>query len=336
MLAFSDSRSTSSAWPLIAFRHHHMYIRFPFIFHPTQKRTPSVDQRGTPFGWLRQETRCPIPDSPALDRPGNMDTIAIVALHFLKYALAVSPRSMSLIIIQDELLPLSCTGQGHDPSNPSDLARNDVCGDYALTLVDALDSFVVFGDHQGFAEAVQTVIHTVSFDKEVKIQVFEATIRVLGGLLSAHLFAQDPKYGFSPHMPWYDGQLLVLARDLGHRLLPAFTASTTGMPYSRIHLKNGVPKDETSETCAAAAGSLMLEFATLSRLTGEPVFERVARKAMQAVWNRRSSMDLLGNSLSVHTGNWLFPQSSIGAGIDSILCALTKHGRDVAAENISQ
>lgn len=84
----------------------------------------------------------------------------------------------------DELRPISCTGQGYDRTNPSDLARNDVCGDFALTLVDSLDSFVVFGDHQGFKDAVRNTIDHVSFDKDVKVQVFEVTIRVLGGLLS--------------------------------------------------------------------------------------------------------------------------------------------------------
>lgn len=164
------------------------------------------------------------------------------------------------------------------------------------------------------------MIDTVTFhDKDVNVQVFEATIRVLGGLLSAHNFAIDPRYNFQGHMPWYEGQLLDMARDLGHRMLPAFTHSATGMPYSRINLSTGLDKAQTHETCSAAAGSLMLEFATLSRLTGEPVFEQAARKAMHAVWNRRSSLGLLGNSINMQSGHWLFPQSSIGAGIDSIL-----------------
>ena len=32
-----------------------------------------------------------------------------------------------------------------------------------------------------------------SFDYDVNVSVFETTIRILGGLLSAHLFAIDPK-----------------------------------------------------------------------------------------------------------------------------------------------
>ena len=102
-------------------------------------------------------------------------------------------------------------------------------------------------------------------------QVFEATIRMLGGLISAHQLATSPHHNFT--LPWYENQLLTLALDLGHRLLPAFTSSQTGMPYARVNLRHGVVRDESQETCAAGAGSLLLEFVTLSRLTGDVVFE---------------------------------------------------------------
>ena len=56
--------------------------------------------------------------------------------------------------------------------------------------------------------------------------MFEANIRLLGGLLSAHLLASDSSLGLM-RMP-YDGQLLSLATDLGDRLMEAFEASPTG------------------------------------------------------------------------------------------------------------
>eukprot|EP00897_Mesotaenium_endlicherianum_P005501 jgi/Mesen1/497/ME000104S10588 len=43
----------------------------------------------------------------------------------------------------------------------------------------------------------------------------------------------------------YDGELLRLAEDLGHRLLPAFD-TPTGIPYGSINLKHGVAHDETT------------------------------------------------------------------------------------------
>ena len=151
------------------------------------------------------------------------------------------------------------------------------------------------------------------FDVDSKVQVFETVIRGGGGLLSAHLFAVGdlPIKGYHPNdqsssqndrggqqalsIQWlngfvYDGQLLRLAQDLAHRILPAFNTAT-GIPYPRVNLRYGVPfygnspvnqntesgqcqatqnpKVELTETCSAGAGSLILEFATLSRLTAD-------------------------------------------------------------------
>jgi hypothetical protein len=38
-------------------------------------------------------------------------------------------------------------------------------------------------------------------------------------------------------------------------------------------LRYGLMPDEGTETCTAGAGSLLLEFATLSRLLGDPIYE---------------------------------------------------------------
>lgn len=68
----------------------------------------------------------------------------------------------------------------------------------------------------------------------------------------------------------------------------------------------------------AGAGSLILEFATLSRLTGDPSFEKAAKKAFFAIWNRKSDIGLVGNTINIRTGDWISPEVlSIGAGIDS-------------------
>ncbi|KAG8747282.1 alpha mannosidase-like protein, partial [Ceratobasidium sp. 428] len=217
----------------------------------------------------------------------------------------------------DELMPKSCRGRGPDWANPSNIGINDVMANFSLTLVDNLDSFVAFNNYSGFDWAVRQTINVVSFDQDAKPQVFEITIRGMGGLLSAHMFASDlvGQWGFG--LPWYRDELLHLAHDLGKRLLPAFNTST-GIPFARINLRHGVPPKETFETCTAGAGSLLLEFTTLSRLTGDPRFEQVARKAFFAIWNRRSDLGLLPNTINLATGRWLQPEiAGIGAGIDS-------------------
>jgi hypothetical protein len=192
---------------------------------------------------------------------------------------------------------------------------------------------------------------TCGFELDSKVQVFETNIRGVGGLLSAHLFAAGelPIRGYEPDwyihedgilgVDWedfvYDGQLLRLAYDLATRLLPAFD-TPTGLPYPRVNLKYGIPfyRDsehgvcrldgtstdprEITETCAAGAGSLVLEFTTLSRLTGDLRFEKLAKQAFWAVWERRSAIGLIGNGLDAETGQWTLPPlAGIGAGVDS-------------------
>ncbi|KAH7100649.1 glycoside hydrolase [Auriculariales sp. MPI-PUGE-AT-0066] len=213
------------------------------------------------------------------------------------------------------LRPLSCTGRGPDWNNPNNIAVNDVAGNFSVTLVDVLDTFVVLQDRPGFDDAVRKVVQHVTFDVDTRPQVFETTIRALGGLISGHIFASEPRYGFA--LDWYNGELLTLALDLGERLLPAFQTST-GIPYARVHLRRGVLKGETHESCTAGAGSLILEFATLSRLSGDDRFEKAAFRAFFAIWNLRSDIGLVGNTVDIWRGAWTSPAiATIGAGIDS-------------------
>lgn len=65
------------------------------------------------------------------------------------------------------------------------------------------------------------------------------------------------------------------------------------MPYGTVNLKHGVPKGETTVTCTAGVGTFLIEFGTLSRLTGDPVFEKVAMRALRSLWNSRSKIGLV-------------------------------------------
>jgi mannosidase alpha-like ER degradation enhancer 2 len=111
-----------------------------------------------------------------------------------------------------------------------------------------------------------------------------------------------------------DKRLLALADDLGTRLLPAFN-SPTGMPYVFVNLKTGAVRGET--TNPAEVGTLLLEFGTLSKLTGKPIYYEKAKRALVEVYNRRSPIGLVGSAINVKTGEWTDPVSHISGGIDS-------------------
>jgi mannosidase alpha-like ER degradation enhancer 3 len=98
---------------------------------------------------------------------------------------------------------------------------------------------VVLGDLERFEESVRKVIDTVTFDSDLVVSVFETNIRVVGGLLSAHVLAEHVKTRELRAMDWYRGELLNMALDCAHRLLPAFNSST-GLPYPRVNLRSGL------------------------------------------------------------------------------------------------
>ncbi|HXY68225.1 MAG TPA: glycoside hydrolase family 47 protein [Gemmatimonadales bacterium] len=189
----------------------------------------------------------------------------------------------------DELLPLS---RGFRDWHPAPLL---------MTPVDAYDTMLLLGLTDQAARAKALILDSLSFDRDFDVQVFEITIRLLGGLLSAHQLDGDPRF-------------LALARDLGNRLLPAF-GSPTGMPYRFVNLRTGAVSGPVSNP--AEVGTLMLEFGTLSKLTGDPRFYDAAKRAVVALYQRRSPVGLVGSTIDVRTGGWVDRDSHVSGGIDS-------------------
>ncbi|XP_010542915.1 PREDICTED: alpha-mannosidase I MNS4 isoform X2 [Tarenaya hassleriana] len=208
----------------------------------------------------------------------------------------------------DELKPLSCEGE-------------DTLGGYALTLIDSLDTLALLGDRANFTSSVEWIGKNLQFNINKTVSVFETSIRVLGGLLSAHLIASD--YATGMRIPSYDNELLVLAEDLARRMLPAFD-TPTGIPFGSVNLMHGVDKHESKITSTAGGGTLTLEFGVLSRLTNDPVFEQVAKNAVRGLWARRSNLDLVGAHINVFTGEWTQKDAGIGTSIDSFYEYLLK------------
>jgi mannosidase alpha-like ER degradation enhancer 2 len=207
---------------------------------------------------------------------------------------------------EDELKPISCSGQ-------------NTWGNFSLTLIDALDTFAVMNDIKGFEDAL-TKVEKINFDMDINISVFETTIRVLGGLLSSHLIAKEL---VEKKKIQYHDELLVLAEDLGQRLLPAYD-TPTGMPFGSINLKRGVQPDETTETCTATIGTCSIEFAWLSILTNNPIYEFTCRRAIHSLWSHRTRKGLIGAHIDVFTGIWTEAAFSISGGVDSFYEYLLK------------
>jgi hypothetical protein len=226
----------------------------------------------------------------------------------------------------DELRPLSC--RGHDTQ-----------GGVALTLLDSLSTALAMNDTARLAPAVLWAAGQggpladvgaqragparggrLSFAVDARVHTFELTIRALGGLLSAHTYVSR-----SPHaVPGYGGGLLAAAVDLADRLAPAFD-TPTGIPTSWVNLARGPVPGDTRITCTACAGTLTLEFAALSALTGNATYGRLATRAAAALAAAASpATGLVGNTLSVDTAAWTRRDAGVGAGVDSYVEYLLK------------
>ena len=191
---------------------------------------------------------------------------------------------------------------GHDELLPLSKGFKDWYGtSLYMTPVDALDTLILMGLTQQADETRELIARNLSFDKDIYVKNFEITIRMLGGLLSSYQLTGDKR-------------LLALAEDLGKRLLPAFR-SPTGMPYVFVNLKTGAVRG--TESNPAEVGSLLLEFGTLSKLTGNPVYYEKAKRALVEIYNRRSPIGLVGESINVETGKWTATDSHVSGGIDS-------------------
>jgi len=191
---------------------------------------------------------------------------------------------------------------GHDALKPLSRQPHDWYGTSLLmTPVDAFDTMVLMGLDAGAAEAKRLILDSLSFDKDIEVQAFEIIIRLLGGLLSAYELDGDPRF-------------LALADDLGTRLLPIFD-SPTGLPYRYVHLQTGKTRDAVNNP--AEIGTSLLEFGTLSRLTGKSMYYEKSKRALVELHARRSAIGLVGSRINVETGEWVGTTSHIGGGIDS-------------------
>jgi mannosidase alpha-like ER degradation enhancer 2 len=191
---------------------------------------------------------------------------------------------------------------GHDDLKPISKTCRDWYGTPVLmTAVDSLDSLYILGFKKEADETREYVVKNLSFDKDIPVQNFEITIRILGGLLSSYQITGDKR-------------LLDLADDLGRRLLPVFD-SPTGLPYKYVNLKSGKTSGEISNP--AETGTLLIEFGTLAKLTGKRVYYDKAKRALVETYNRRSSIGLVGTNINVETGKWTNTDSHVSAEIDS-------------------
>uniref|UniRef100_A0A3B3Z3X8 alpha-1,2-Mannosidase n=1 Tax=Poecilia mexicana TaxID=48701 RepID=A0A3B3Z3X8_9TELE len=159
---------------------------------------------------------------------------------------------------------------GHDELKPISKSFSEWFG-LGLTLIDSLDTMWIMGLKEEFAEARSWVEKELSFDKNVEVNLFETTIRILGGLLSCYHLTGDQLF-------------LDKAKDLGSRLMPAFKTPSK-IPFSDVNIGKGTahPPRWTSDSTVAEVTSIQLEFRELSHLTQDPQYQDAVNEVMRLV-----------------------------------------------------
>jgi mannosyl-oligosaccharide alpha-1,2-mannosidase len=159
--------------------------------------------------------------------------------------------------MKDELTPLTGTGK-------------NTFGGWAATLVDSLDTLWIMdlkSDFRDAAAAAATLDWSATEDGAANL--FETTIRHLGGLLSAYDLSGEPA-------------LLQKARELGEMLYVAFDTPNR-LPGFWINFNDALQGRQVAgvHDPSASPASLTLEMTRLSQLTGDPKFYDAADRVTQ-------------------------------------------------------
>lgn len=124
------------------------------------------------------------------------------------------------------------------------------------TIVDSLDTLWIMGLKDEFNQARGWVARSLDFDVARDISVFETTIRVVGGLLSAYDLSKDKMF-------------LDRCKELADKLMPAYESAPNGIPYTTINLHSAIvsnPSWNGGLSILAEAGTVQLEFHYLSHV----------------------------------------------------------------------
>ncbi|KAI8302125.1 Mannosyl-oligosaccharide 1,2-alpha-mannosidase [Colletotrichum sp. SAR11_59] len=148
-------------------------------------------------------------------------------------------------------------------------------------IVDSLDTMMLMNLTEPLSDARKWLHRSLTWDQDQDVNTFETTIRMLGGLLSAHYLSTQLPHAASKR----DSVYLSKAIDLADRLLVAFD-SDSGIPYASVNIgkKKGIPSHaDGGSSSTAEAATVQLEMKYLSYLTGNDVYWKKAERVMKVL-----------------------------------------------------
>lgn len=219
----------------------------------------------------------------------------------------------------DEFHPVSQTSK-----NIGCKTMSESCPPTGWIIVDGLDTAMIMNLTSRVAQAREWIKTSLDFAKvDSEMSTFETTIRILGGLLSAHYLSVS----FPDLAPQRDDDIgakgedlyIEKATDLADRLLGAFD-SPTGIPYSSCILNSSrgvASRGDMGAASTAEAGTLQLELKYVAKLTGEPLYWERAELVMSAIDAPRQEANLVPIFINPENGEYRGENIRLGSRGDS-------------------
>lgn len=186
-------------------------------------------------------------------------------------------------------------------------------------IIDASDTLLYvhsYSNNQTIRETVQNeieiiadwCINTLDYDIDADVNIFETTIRMLGGLLSSYYLMEttynNTNYSYNNNNTLKSNIFLEKAIDLADRLIPAFNQSITGIPYSSINLHSGHAKRNHVDIGASSTAeftTLQLEFKYLSILTGDDKYWKYVESVYKPLYENNNLIDSYDSLIPIYT-----------------------------------
>ncbi|KAF5357263.1 hypothetical protein D9756_006499 [Leucocoprinus leucothites] len=205
---------------------------------------------------------------------------------------------------------------GHDDLAPRSQGYLDSRNGWGASVVDGMSTMLIMDLEDYFLEAVNftsniNFSHSKTLDT---VSVFETTIRYLGGLLSAYELSGERH-----------PILVTKAREVADKLSYAWVGNND-IPFGHLDFASDTPMMST--TNIAEAGTLLVEWGTLSKHTGNDRYRQLAEKAMRRIATNPSPLPgLAAQGIDPFSGSPVGGYITWGGGSDSYFEYLIKYTR---------
>lgn len=239
------------------------------VYHPASKFA-----EGT-FDWAKLEQHYPVTSFAPLPRPAELQGLPRVQHAFGPESDEARSLRLSRQTQVKQALARCWTAYRErawlsDELTPISGGNRTTFGGWAATLVDSLDTLWIMGMREEFDEAVNATLQIDFTTSSMQtINIFETTIRYLGGFISAYDLSGDVR-------------LLDKSIELAEMIYHAFDTPNR-MPVARWRLlnkANGIRQEADTRTSSAEIGSLQLELTRLTQITGDPRWYDAGKRIM--------------------------------------------------------